>query len=204
MHNIAKTFLPILLLFFAAVVTAQNGKNNVGNTQRIWLDSEIGHQGDYQWKMIKAGDATDPGEKISLSNYATANWMPAIVPGTVLNSLVYNQKYPEPYYGINNKIESKLIPDISETGRDFYTYWFRTDFTVPQSFKGKTVWLQLDGINYRAEVWVNGNLLSTMNGMFIQDYINVTDFVKVGEKNGLAIKVYPVDVPVFLLSGTVI
>lgn len=195
MHNIAKTFFPILLLLFAAVVTAQNGKNNVGNAQRIWLDSEIGHQGDYQWKMIKAGDATDPGEKISLSNYATANWMPAIVPGTVLNSLVYNQKYPEPYYGINNKIESKLIPDISETGRDFYTYWFRTDFTVPQSFKGKTVWLQLDGINYRAEVWVNGNLLSTINGMFIQDYIDVTDFVKVGEKNGLAIKVYPVDVP---------
>ena len=195
MHNIAKTFFPILLLLFAAVVTAQNGKNNVGNAQRIWLDSEIGHQGDYQWKMIKAGDATDPGEKISLSNYETANWMPAIVPGTVLNSLVYNQKYPEPYYGINNKIESKLIPDISETGRDFYTYWFRTDFTVPQSFKGKTVWLQLDGINYRAEVWVNGNLLSTMNGMFIQDYIDVTDFVKIGGKNGLAIKVYPVDVP---------
>ena len=195
MHNIAKTFFPILLLLFAAVVTAQNGKNNVGNAQRIWLDSEIGHQGDYQWKMIKAGDATDPGEKISLSNYATTNWMPAIVPGTVLNSLVYNQKYPEPYYGINNKIESKLIPDISETGRDFYTYWFRTDFSVPQSFKGKTVWLQLDGINYRAEVWVNGNLLSTMNGMFIQDYIDVTDFVKIGGKNGLAIKVYPVDVP---------
>ena len=195
MHNIDKTFFPILLLLFAAVVTAQNGKNNVGNAQRIWLDSEIGHQGDYQWKMIKAGDATDPGEKISLSNYATTNWMPAIVPGTVLNSLVYNQKYPEPYYGINNKIESKLIPDISETGRDFYTYWFRTDFTVPQSFKGKTVWLQLDGINYRAEVWVNGNLLSTMNGMFIQDYIDVTDFVKIGGKNGLAIKVYPVDVP---------
>lgn len=114
MHNIAKTFFPILLLLFAAVVTAQNEKNNVGNAQRIWLDSEIGHQGDYQWKMIKAGDATDPGEKISLSNYATTNWMPAIVPGTVLNSLVYNQKYPEPYYGINNKIESKLIPDISE------------------------------------------------------------------------------------------
>ena len=195
MHNIAKTFFPILLLLFAAVVTAQNGKNNVGNAQRIWLDSVIGHQGDYQWKMIKAGDATDPGEKISLSNYATTNWMPAIVPGTVLNSLVYNQKYPEPYYGINNKIESKLIPDISETGRDFYTYWFRTDFTVPQSFKGKTVWLQLDGINYRAEVWVNGNLLSTMNGMFIQDYIDVTDFVKIGGKNGLAIKGYPVDVP---------
>lgn len=63
MHNIAKTFFPILLLLFAAVVTAQNEKNNVGNAQRIWLDSEIGHQGDYQWKMIKAGDATDPEKR---------------------------------------------------------------------------------------------------------------------------------------------
>ena len=188
-------FILLLLFLFSPFSMGQTPPNLSRSSDRLWLDSEIGHQGDCQWKMIKAGDVTDPGEKISLSNYATANWMPAIVPGTVLNSLVYNKKYPEPYYGINNKIESKLIPDISETGRDFYTYWFRTDFTVPQSFKGKTVWLQLDGINYRAEIWVNGNLLSTMNGMFIQDYIDVTDFVKVGESNGLAIKVYPVDVP---------
>ena len=54
-----------------------------------------------------------------------------------------------------------------------------------RSFKGKNVWLQLDGINYRAEVWVNGNLLSTINGMFIQDYINVTDFVKIGKNLSL-------------------
>lgn len=64
-------------------------------------------------KMIKAGDITDPGEKISSSDYPTEKWLPAIVPGTVLNSLVYNQKYPEPYYGVNNKLESKLIPDLS-------------------------------------------------------------------------------------------
>lgn len=69
MHNIAKTFFPILLLLFAAVVTAQNGKNNVGNAQRIWLDSEIGHQGDYQWKMIKAGKIQEAlQEKASKSN----------------------------------------------------------------------------------------------------------------------------------------
>jgi len=55
--------------------------------------------------------------------------------------------------------------------------------------------LQPDGINYRAEVWVNGNLLSTINGMFVNDYINITDFVKVGNKNVLAVRVYPVDVP---------
>lgn len=196
MHYFIKTLSFALLLFlYSAAVAGQTNANDARDPERLWLDSKITHQGDYQWEMIKVGDIADPGEKISLSDYATKSWQPAIVPGTVLNSLVYNQKYPEPYYGINNKIESKLIPDISETGRDFYTYWFRTEFAVPQSFKGKTIWLQLDGINYRAEVWVNGNLLSTINGMFIQDYMNVTDFVKVGKANALAIKVYPVDVP---------
>ena len=195
MHNFVKTLFSVLLLLFCSVLTAQNRTNETRDPNRIWLDSEVTHHGDYQWKMIKAGDTTDPGEKISSSDYPTEKWLPAIVPGTVLNSLVYNQKYPEPYYGVNNKLESKLIPDLSQVGRDFYTYWFRTEFAVPQSFKGKNVWLQLDGINYRAEVWVNGNLLSTINGMFIQDYINVTDFVKIGKNNALAVKVYPVDVP---------
>lgn len=178
MHNFVKTLFSVLLLFFCSVLTAQNRMNDARDPNRIWLDSEVTHHGDYQWKMMKAGDTTDPGEKISSSDYPTEKWLPAIVPGTVLNSLVYNQKYPEPYYGVNNKIESKLIPDISQVGRDFYTYWFRTEFAVPQSFKGKNVWLQLDGINYRAEVWVNGNLLSTINGMFIQDYINDDRFCK--------------------------
>lgn len=196
MCNLIKTLFSVLLLFFYSVgIAGQNKMNDARDAQRLWLDSKITHQGDYQWKMIKAGDITDPGEKISMPSYPTEKWMPAIVPGTVLNSLVYNQKYPEPYYGINNKVESKLIPDISETGRDFYTYWFRTEFAVPQSFKGQNIWLQLDGINYRAEVWVNGNLLSTINGMFIQDYINVTAFVNTGKVNTLAIKVLPVDVP---------
>lgn len=106
MHNFVKTLFSVLLLLFCSVLTAQNRMNDARDPNRIWLDSEVTHHGDYQWKMMKAGDITDPGEKISLSDYPTEQWLPAIVPGTVLNSLVYNQKYPEPYYGVNNKIES--------------------------------------------------------------------------------------------------
>ncbi len=187
------TLLTLFLCFSYSIGQVLPG--TAKDPSRIYLDSKDGHNGEFLWSMKKAGDVSAPGEELSLPGYQTADWMPAIVPGTVLNSLVYNKEYPEPYYGINNKIESGLIPDISKVGRDFYTYWFRTEFTVPQSFKGKTVWLQLDGINYRAEVWVNGNLLSTIKGMFLQDYIDVTSFVKVGQSNALAIKVYPVDVP---------
>lgn len=183
------------LLFVSFPIWGNSIRNDARDGNRIWLDSKEFHQGEFCWKMIKAGDIKSTADEISSLGYDTHDWITAIVPGTVLNSLVYNKVYPEPYYGVNNKIESGKIPDISKVGREFYTYWFRTEFDVPESFAKKTIWLQPEGINYRAEIWVNGNLLSTMNGMFTNDYINVTDFVKVGQKNVLAIKVYPVDMP---------
>mgnify|MGYP001067944604 CR=1 FL=1 len=192
-----KNIPSVTLLFLLIAVQAMGGQplNQARNNHRIYLDSRQEHSGDYLWKMIKAGDVKDKPEQLSQPGYNTAAWLPAIVPGTALNSLVYNNLYPEPYHGLNNKIESGLIPDISETGRDFYTYWFRMEFDIPASYGGQTIWLEPEGINYRAEVWVNGNLLSTVNGMFTNQYIDITEWAKIGGKNALAIKVYPVDMP---------
>lgn len=160
------------------------------------LSSTDGHAGEFIWKMKKADELRVQTEDISTLKINSADWMPAIVPGTVLNSLVYNKVYPEPYYGLNNKLESNLIPDLYHAGRDFYTYWFRTEFNLDESqFKNKTVWMQLDGINYRAEIWLNGSLIANISGMFIQNQINITDYVVYDKKNVLAIKVYPVDAP---------
>lgn len=181
-----------LLLCVSANAQVENYSLSPG---RIYLDSKDGHEGAFVWKMKKAGEITEPSEALSRSGYATDGWIPAIVPGTVLNSLVYNRVYPEPYYGLNNKISSKMIPDLADAGRDFYTYWFRTEFKVPEEYKNKIVWLQVDGINYRAEIWVNGHLAGHISGMFIQDYIDITEWVKPGQTAGLAVKVYPVDVP---------
>lgn len=183
----------ILFLFNCCLLQAQT-PNYYRNPDRIYLDSKEGHNGNFAWQMYKAGDVKEAAEKVSQPGYQTQQWMPAIVPGTVLNSLVYNKVYPEPYYGMNNHIDNKLIPDLAHVGRDFYTYWFRTEFDIPESYKDKIVWLQVDGINYRAEIWVNGFLLGNMSGMFKEDYIDITDFARIGKKNALAIKVYPVDV----------
>ena len=195
MRKLNVIFLLLLSLLCTTAMYGQNKDNLSRSTDHIWLDSKTAHGGTCQWLMAKAGDVADGGEVISKTGYNTGKWLNAIVPGTVLNSLVSNDVYPEPYYGLNNKIESGLIPDISKTGRDFYTYWFRTEFEVPASFAKKKIWLQVDGINYRAEVWVNGNLLSSMTGMFAADYIDVTEFVKPGQTAALAVKIYPVDVP---------
>ena len=163
--------------------------------QRIRLDSKSGHQGKCEWLTLPQNELKATPEEMSRPGFSTEGWLPAIVPGTVLNNDVFNKKVPEPYYGLNNKVQKGLIPDISQVGRDYYTRWFRTEFEVPADYAGKQIWLQFDGINYHAEVWVNGNLLSSIHGMFVQDYINVTDFVKPGAKAALAVKVIPVDVP---------
>lgn len=160
------------------------------------LSSRDGHGGEYDWKMRRAGEVHSKAEDVSTPKVSTDDWMPAIVPGTVLNSLVHNKIYPEPYYGLNNKLESNLIPDIYHVGRDFYTYWFRTEFETPTAhFKNKKTWLQVDGINYRAEIWLNGNMVGNIAGMFYQDHIDISDYIYFDQKNILAVKVCPVDVP---------
>lgn len=184
----------LFILLSACFVQAQT-PNYYRNPDKIYLDSKEEHNGGFTWQMYKAGDTKDAAEKISQPGYQAGQWMPAIVPGTVLNSLVHNNVYPEPYFGMNNKLDKNIIPDLAKVGRDFYTYWFRTEFDVPESYKGKIVWLEVGGINYRAEIWVNGYLLGNMSGMFKPDYIDITDFARIGGKNALAIKVYPVDMP---------
>ena len=166
------------------------------------LQSADGHGGDSRWEMKKASEVSARAEDLSKPGFGTEGWMPAVVPGTVLNSLVYNGVYPEPYFGLNNKLTSGLIPDISIAGRDFYTYWFRTEFDAVQVAKDERIWMQVDGVNYRAEFWLNGKMVCFVSGMFNQQFVDVTDYVSRDGSNVLAVKVYPIDEPGGPRKGT--
>ncbi len=179
-----RTFLAMLLAMIATALWAQ-----------IDLTSKAVHNGNYEWKMKKASEVDATGETISRPGFSTEGWLEAVVPGTVLTSLVNDGVYPDPYFGVNNKLAEKKIPDVSEAGRDFYTYWWRTEFDVPADMKGRTIWLEPRGINYRAEVWVNGRLAQVMGGMFKDEHINITDLINNDGPNALAVRVFPVDVP---------
>ncbi len=112
-------------------------------------------------------------------------WYRATVPGTVLTTLVNNQVYPEPLYGENNR--PNLIPDsLCRT-----TYWYRTEFAVPAGFAGQHVWLNFEGINYLAEVWVNGTKAGNIRGAFMRGEFDITALVRPGEKAGVAVYLSP-------------
>jgi hypothetical protein len=152
------------------------------------------------------------GEQLSMPTYRSpVYWFPVKVPSTVLTGLVANRVYPDPYSGMNNM----LIPDASDSFNTQYNlgkyshipnvtnpwknpYWYRTTFEVPARDKGRRFQLIFKGINYRAAVWVNGHLVadsSKMAGMFAEYFLDVTDYVKAGEQNALAVKIYPLDYP---------
>ncbi|MGE4285358.1 MAG: sugar-binding domain-containing protein [Phycisphaerae bacterium] len=158
------------------------------------LSSKEFHNGSNPWQMIKKTDDFG-GEQISKTGFAAADAYEAIVPGTVLNTLVHNDVYPEPYYGLNNAYHKNIIPDLKDVGNDFYTYWFRVEFELDSSYKGKQIILCINGINYRSELWLNGAKLGDMTGMFKRGYFNITEHALINAKNTLAVLVVPVDEP---------
>ena len=183
------------LLALAAGAVESDRFGAVAEREAVLLQSQKGHGGACRWQMAPADKVAENGDVVSRVGFTSPQLLDAIVPGTVLNSLVANGKFPEPYFGLNNAHEQKLIPELSETGPKYYTYWMRTEFTVPEAYRGRRVWLQFDGINYRAELWLNGRRLGFMAGMFQRGWFDVTDCALLGQPNALAVRVQPVDWP---------
>lgn len=76
------------------------------------------------WKCASIKQIQFSGDKISQPSFNLDSWQPAVVPGTVLTTMLANKQIQDPFYGMNNN----LIPDIYNVGKAYYTYWFVNDF----------------------------------------------------------------------------
>jgi hypothetical protein len=163
------------------------------------------------WRMRESVLAGNDGAAISRVGFKTAGWYDTSVPATALGVLVRHGIYPDPYIGTNNM----LIPDASDDhnqrlklGRYSHLpdksnpwakpYWFRKEFRLPTNYRGQKVWLHLDGLNYRADVWLNGQKIADAKdvaGMFKRFRFEVSAFVKDEGINALAVLIHPLDHP---------
>ncbi|MBD2723118.1 beta-mannosidase [Hymenobacter armeniacus] len=135
------------------------------------------------WELTPANAVKADGAAISTPGFSSASWYNATVPGTVLGTLVDQGVYPDPYLGLNNL----HIPDSLSR----QAWWYRTAFAVPAREKNKTVWLQFQGINYAAEVWLNGRKVGTMQGAFKRGRFDISSLVSRTGPNALAVHILP-------------
>jgi len=139
------------------------------------------------WKLAEAPQVTATPETVSTVGFDTVQWMPATVPGTVLTTMIDRGRYPDPDYGLNNlAIPEKLNQQA---------YWYRAEFATPDTGGRPQMSLRLDGINYHADVWLNGRLLGDMTGAFTRGSFNVSGILHAHGKNALAIRISPVPHP---------
>ena len=100
----------------------------------------------------------------------------------MLTSLVQQGVYPDPLHGLNNL----LIPDLAKK-----TWWYRVSFDTPAQWKGRAVHLTFNGINYHAQVWLNGKPLGEVNGAFIRGEFDATPALAASGPNVLAVHLWP-------------
>ncbi|GET34196.1 hypothetical protein PbJCM13498_30590 [Prolixibacter bellariivorans] len=144
---------------------------------------------DKDWTAKRKADVQVDGTMITSAGYQHTGWIKAVVPGTVLTTLLHNKLIPDPFFGLNNN----EIPDIHDVGRGYYTYWFYTEIPELAVKKGEQVWLKFRGINYAANVFLNGKRVNqdTHEGMFLREKYNITGLYHPGEVNRLAVLVEP-------------
>ncbi|HVC46327.1 MAG TPA: glycoside hydrolase family 2 TIM barrel-domain containing protein [Terracidiphilus sp.] len=137
------------------------------------------------WQLQDVAKVPQAGGEVAAPGFQTTGWYAATVPGTVLTSLVNNHVYPEPLYGENNR------PDVIPDSLCRTSYWYRTVMNVPETYKGHHIWLNFEGINYSADVWVNGHQVGTIRGAFIRGIFDITPYVKPGKLAVLAVLIAP-------------
>lgn len=135
------------------------------------------------WRLIEAPKIRAGGATVSRPEFKTTNWLDAVVPGTVLTTLVERGIYPDPDFGLNNL----AIPE-SLNKQD---YWFRTQFNPPASPAKRRFTITFHGINYLAQVWFNGKPLGDIRGAFTRGVFDVSDLIIPGKPNALAVRVSP-------------
>ncbi len=154
------------------------------------------------WQVQSSCEGKASGEQISSVGFDAAAWHKTDVPSTVVGVLVADKTYPDPNYGTNLKsfpgmdYSDKTIfanQEMPEGSPFRCSWWYRTEFTAPAAEAGKSEWLNFLGINYRANVWINGQKVADAGevaGTYRSFEFNASKFLKPGKTNAVAVEVF--------------
>ena len=144
------------------------------------------------WSLQSSAQVAAKGDAVSTVGFVADGWHKARVPNTVVGALVEDGTYADPYFGMNLR---KIPGTTYKIGERFTliptpddspfkpAWWYRTEFDVPAAAAGRPLWLHFDGINYRANIWVNGTQIAhatDVAGVFRRYEFDVTKLAQGG------------------------
>ncbi len=132
------------------------------------------------WRLQRDSLVTGDGPQISRVGYSDEDWIPATVPGTVLTSYYNAGALPDPTFGAHELVISDAFFHAD--------FWYRNEIEGPSLTPGQRAFLELDGVNWKAEAYFNGALLGRVEGAFMRGRFDVTEHLRPGV-NALAIRI---------------
>ena len=201
------------LLSLSILVTSYNVLAATPTGPNTRLDLHTGWQ--LQSACVLQGSTTGPaglknhdgpgfdGEVLSSPLYRPIGWISTTIPNTIVAAQVAAGIIKDPFYGMNlRKLPGMDYPIGSmfsnlamlDTSPYKCGWWYRTQLRLPASFSGHSVALHLDGVNYRADVWLNGKQIGAKNdiaGTWRVFELNLSSGLLYFGENVLAIEVFP-------------
>jgi exo-1,4-beta-D-glucosaminidase len=178
--------LPVVILAFCSQLSA--------GTPMMKL-----HDG---WELQSSCKVQQPGEVLSTAAFKPSGWYRTSVPSTVVAAQVSAGELKDPYFAENLR---KLPGMDYPVGKNFSemampkdspyacSWWYRTEFRLPEDYKGRVVWLHFNGINNRANIWLNGHKVADSEdvaGAYRIYEFNVTQFAVPNAVNVLAVETF--------------
>jgi len=112
-------------------------------------------------------------------------WMQARVPGSVVDDLWHAGVVPDPYVGLNTRV----IEWVSDR------HWvYRHEFRMSPPTADRRTWLCLDGVDHSGVVYLDGQELGRVDGMFVATRFDVTELLLASTDHVLVVVVEPVPV----------
>ena len=157
------------------------------------------HEG---WTLQTSAKVEAKGEVISTAQFSPTGWHQVTVPSTVVAALIKDKTLPDPFFGTNLRSYPGVTYPIGANFSNIpmapespyaVSWWYRKQFTIPASYKGKTIWLKFNGINYRADIWLNGKQIAKSDdvaGAWRTYEFNITSLAKAGAENTLAVQAF--------------
>jgi exo-1,4-beta-D-glucosaminidase len=154
------------------------------------------------WRLQSAQRAGAGGDVLSTRGFATAGWTEVTVPSTVVAAQVAAGQVPDPTFGKNLRSIPGTTYPIAENFANLpmpadspyaSSWWYRTEFRSPVVRPDGRVWLHFDGVNYRANVWLNGRKIAdaaTVAGTYRTYAFDVTDALAREGVNTLAVETF--------------